>query len=225
MVIRSLLAVGTVISLVSPTSAHAQLSVEIAPMLGAYVPGSRLPDPRIETCITKGGGSCGLTGWYNQGSAVALGGRITAGSLHELVAVDATLWYVPTQVGGQSGNVVMSSLGLALRLAPKAPVSGLLTAGPAVIHRFGDFYSGAMGTTSLGGTFGLGLAAHPGRHFGLRAEIAAYLYQLQFHNQLTPDQLVIQQQGHLYASSGMFQNDFVFSLSISPFGQRSEAKQ
>jgi hypothetical protein len=63
-----------------------------------------------------------------------------------------------------------------------------------------------------------------GRHFGLRAEVSAYLYSLQFQNQLTPAQQVSQQSGHLYANMGMFQTDFVFSISISPFGERRERR-
>ena len=224
-------------ALARPTHAHAQLRVEIAPTVGAYVSPNALPDPRFfVVCFTKGTGPCGRSATYKQNSSVALGGRITAspwdrGSTQGRVAIDGTLWYMPSRLGpesqgiNQAGNIVMASLRLVLRFSPQARISGLLTGGPALIHRFGEFYSGARGTTSPGGTFGVGLDAHLGRHFGLRAEISAYLYGLQLHPQLTPEQQVLEQQGNLFLSPGMTQNDFVFSLSISPFGRRGEGKR
>jgi hypothetical protein len=226
-------ATAAVISVGYPTIVHAQLRVEIAAALGAYVPGLGLPYPRIATCFLKSGGPdwrCGPLPSYTQTRAPAVGGRITAspwnrGASAGPVAFEGSFWYVPSRVIEQSpypdipglnqaGKMVAASLRLVLRFAPRAQVSGLLMGGPALIHRSGQFYSGLKGTTSAGGSLGVGVDV---RRFGLRAEIATYFYNLHFGDSLTPDQQIAQQQGYLYAPSAM-QSDFVFSLSINPFG-------
>ena len=240
------LATAVMISIVYPTSANAQLRIEIAPALGVYVPGLGLPYPRIATCFLKSGGPdwrCGPLPSYSQTRAPAVGGRITAspwnrGASAGLVAFEGSFWYVPGRVIEQSpysaipgsdipglnqaGKMLAANLRLVLRLAPRAQVSALLMGGPALIHRSGQFYSDLKGRTSAAGSLGLGVDV---RRLGLRAEIATYFYKQRFGDPLTTEQQILQQQGYLYAPTGAAQNDFVFSLSVSPFRRHGAGQQ
>ena len=232
-----MLATAAVVSLAYPTSAPAQVKVEIAPALGAYVPGRALPYPDIVGCYLKGGGDpdwlCGPVPSYTQTRAPAVGGRVTAFPWNRGMAgrlgIEGSFWYVPGRVGltgtslDEVDKVVVAGLRGVLRLAPKASVmSGVLMVGPALIHHSGAYYAGVNGTSSVGASVGAGLDLHPGRRFSLRAEIATYMYKVRVDHQLTPEQQAAREAGYLYASSGTIQNDFVFSLSISPFGRQRE---
>jgi hypothetical protein len=238
--------VAAVIPLAYPTRAHAQLRVEIAPALGAYVPGRELPYTHIAGCNLKAGGpdwACGPLPSYMQTRGPAVGGRVAVsprgrGTTPALFAIEGSFWYVPNRViekratsdvfgpteamVNEANTIVAASLRLVLRLAPKAPVSGLLIGGPALIHRSGGFYSGLQGArTSPGGTLGLGVDVHTGRGLALRGEFAMYLYSVRFGDQPTPEQLrLLGPSLYTYIPPRVWQDDFVFSLSISPFGRR-----
>lgn len=233
--------VAAVISLAYPKSAHAQLRVEIAPAVGVYAPGSGLPYTHIAGCNLKAGGPdfrCGPLPSYLQTRGAAVGGRVTVaprgrGTTPASFAIEGSFWYVPNRVIerpspytllagtgllNEANKIVAASLRFVLRLAPKAPVSGLLIGGPALIHRSGEFYSGLPGTTtSPGGMLGVGVDVHPGRGLGLRGEIAMYLYSARFGDRPTFEQQLAQGPS-LYVPPRVWQDDFVFSLSISPFG-------
>jgi hypothetical protein len=241
------LATAAVISIAHPTSAHAQLRVEIAPALGAYVPGRELPYPDIARCLLKAGGdprywNCGRVPSYTQTRAPAVGGRVTAfpwnrRTIGGLFGIEGSFWYVPSSVGPTPGffsvldeadKVIVAGLRAVVRFPPKASIiSGVLMGGPALIHHSGAYYAGLNGTSSVGTALGAGLDLRPGRGFALRAEIAAYLYKgVHVEHQLTPDQQSAQEFGQLYAASGTFpQKDFVLSLSISPFGRPGERQR
>ena len=234
--------VTAVISFAYPTSVHAQLKVEIAPAVGAYAPGSGLPYTHIAECYLKAGGPdwrCGPLPSYMQTRGPAVGGRVAVsprgrGTTPPSFAIEGSFWYVPSRViekrpdyfystepmVNEANTILAASLRFVFRLAPKAPVSGLLMGGPALIHRSGEFYSGLQGaTTSPGGTLGVGVDVHPGRGLALRGEIAMYLYSVRFGDQPTPAQQLAQGP-NLYVPSRVWQDDFVLSLSISPFGRR-----
>jgi len=208
------------IALAHPTNAQAQRRLEIAPVLGAYMPTRHLPqlgDYEYGCAVPGGAPPCPAPD-FKQTRAVAVGGRVTAW-LSNRGAIEGSLWYSPSGVTGWLGyeaaaNIVVADLRVVLSLAPPAPTTSvLLMAGPAVIHRSGDAYADVRGTTSPGGALGVGLNIHPGRHFGLRAQIDDYLYRVKFASGTGPG-----------VSAWKFQHDFVFSLSISPFGRRGERR-
>ena len=114
-----------------------------------------------------------------------------SGAIAGVFGIEGLFWYVPSRVGltpvpgfavlDEADKVVVAGLRLVLRLPPKAStISGVLMGGPALIHHSGAYYAGLNGTTSVGTALGAGLDLHPGRRFGLRAEIAMYLYSVHF---------------------------------------------
>jgi hypothetical protein len=198
-------ALGTAgaIALAHPPSAQAQLRFEVAPALGAYVPTRQLPlGPHPYVCVLDANDQCRQL-FVNAKRAVAVGGRVTTW-LGSHGAIEGSFWYSPSSASGfyfvdfeTSGPIVMAGLRVVLSLAPHAPfMSTLLMGGPAVIH------NSYKETTSSGGMLGIALDVHPGRRFSVRPAI----------------------EGYRYALSGALQQDFVFSLSVSPFGRRGERR-
>jgi len=198
------------IALTHPTSAQAQFRLEIAPALGAYMPTGQLPLGALtltDVCTEHPEDPlCPTTSPRRRANrAVAIGGRWTAW-FGKGGAIEGSFWYSPSgstvNAFEDPGTAVVGSLRGVLSLAPQArTMSVLLMGGPAVIHRSGF----PNDLTSFGGTVGLGLDIHPGRGLGFRAEIEDYLYSTQS-----------------TAGNGLFHQDFVLSLSMSPFGQRGE---
>lgn len=213
-------ALATVAMVSLPTSAYAQLRIEIAPALGAYRPGGKWPGFSVE-CGYYGGHQCEPFPSYRQQSGTALGGRVSAsirahGSIPVSIAIEGSFWHVLSNVAdttrypdGHAGATQGEGIEVAdLHAMVSLPlgssiVSGLLLGGPAWIHRSGSYFDGLKGTTSVAGTLGAGLDVHPGRRFGLRAEVVKYLYKAQFFT----DPLTF--------SSEESQHDVIVSLSIS----------
>jgi hypothetical protein len=225
------LASTAMIALAHPTSAQARLRFEIAPALGFYGPTRQLPFfPWIayERC-----GSCPGPR-LKQNPAMAVGGRATAW-LNQREAIEGSFWYSRSGVTGSdnytfstvsltaAGKIVLADLRFVLRLAgPASRMSVLLMGGPAVIHRFGDYYTdyapfvgSVTGTTSFGGTLGTGLDIYTGHCFGFRAQIEDYLYSIRFEGS---------DPRYADSSERKVQQDFVFSLSLSPFSQHGKGR-
>jgi hypothetical protein len=207
------LATAAAIALAHPTSAQAHRRVEVAPAVGAYLPTGNLqlgtafricvPDPsNPDNCLPFS---------MRAKQAVAVGSRVTAW-LSNRGAIEGSFWYSPSRVvsgyipvgsSEQAGSFVAAALRFVLSLAPHAPaMSALVMGGPAMVHRS---LAPGNGTTSFGGALGFALDMRPKRHLGVRAQIEDYLYSP--HAQYGPREM---------------RQDFVLSLSISPFGQRGE---
>ena len=218
------LATAAAIALAHPTSAQARRGVEIAPAVGAYLPtgdlplgadtGICVPDPSKpdtpDNCLPFS---------MRAKQAVAVGGRVTAW-LSNRGAIEGSFWYSPSGVVGgyggyvdsveRAGNFVAGALRFVLNLAPHAPaMSALVMGGPAMAYRSHSSY---YGTTSFGGALGFALDMHPKRHLGVRAQIEDYLYGVHARYSVFPDTF----------GPRKMRQDFVMSLSISPFDQRKE---
>lgn len=235
MLARSLLVVANGVAFAAATtivlpyhiSAQVPRGVEIAPALGIYRPHGRLPVAGVTTanCFSDGLGGC-RDNCVKQRGAVAIGGSVTAWFSHR-AAIEGSVWYSPSAVTGffggdyaSTGSVVLTDIRLVVRqgLAPQVPVASIVfTAGPALIHRSGRYYTYLAGATSLGGILGIGLDIRPGRHLGLRAQIEDFLYRLD----LTPVGFSGNTSVTLSGSKRAFQQDFVLSFSVSLLGQRS----
>jgi hypothetical protein len=221
-------AAALALALAPPTSAQAQLRIEIAPVLGAYMP-TRPTDETFYAC-----GSydvrlpCQPDPSYQQTGGMAVGGRVTAWFSNR-GAIEGSFWYAPSRVTDVApytdgfvgeevaGHIVVADLRLVLSPVPQTSVvSVLLMGGPAVIHRSGDVRAvGSTSGTVAGGVLGVGLDIHLGRRFAMRAELDDYLYTFRF-----PE-----------AEAGVigmlkFRHDLVLSLSMGPslFGQRGERR-
>jgi hypothetical protein len=203
-----------------PASAQGR-RFEIAPAVGTYLPTRQLPFyPWVAVPLC---GGCTQPAPPQQNHAVAAGGSITAWLIN-MVGVNASLMYAPSgvRVYGflkdtpgvvSSGSVVVASLRAVVRLAPKAAMmSVLIMGGPAMIHRSGSYYydvAPVQGTTSFGSAVGVGLDIRPGHRVGIRATIEDYLYPAQFASGTSFYTF--------HPSERKPQQDFLISLSISPF--------
>lgn len=148
----------------------AQGGVELAPVLGVYVP--------LQSVIVQADGTSA-----KQATAVAIGGRISAAT-HRKVSFDGTVIYVPSDVnasagasGGSSSLLLIDARGVVSFGQAGAKTRFYLAGGPAVIIRNGEFYQDFDGTTDIGGNVAAGLRMVLGKVSG-RVEVASYLYSV-----------------------------------------------
>jgi len=151
-------------------SLEAQGGVELAPVLGAYVP--------LQSVIVQSDGTSA-----KQATAVAIGGRVSVGT-HRKVSFDGTVTYVPSDVnasagasGGPASLLLIDARGVVSFGQAGARTRFYLAGGPAVIVRNGEFYQGFEGTIDIGGNVAAGLRIALGKVSG-RVEVGSYLYSV-----------------------------------------------
>jgi hypothetical protein len=151
-------------------SLEAQGGVELAPVLGVYVP--------LQSIIVQSDGTSA-----KQATAVAIGGRVSVGT-HRKVSFDGTVTYVPSDVnasagasGGPASLLLIDARGVVSFGQAGATTRVYLAGGPAVIIRNGEFYQGFEGTIDIGGNVAAGLRMALGKVSGL-VELGSYLYSV-----------------------------------------------
>jgi hypothetical protein len=163
-----LLAFGVALAAAPMGSLKAQGGVELAPVLGVYVP--------LQSVIVQPDGTSA-----KQTTAAAIGARISAAT-HRKVGFDGTVTYVPSDVTASSGatggssSLVLIDARAVLSFGPVGSRTRFYVAGgPAVIIRNGEFYQDFGGTTDIGGNVAAGLRIALGKVSG-RVEVEGYLY-------------------------------------------------
>jgi hypothetical protein len=215
------LAVVVVVSLAICSRADGQIRFEVSPALGVYVPTGELPlrpapcpaffvGPQTPSYCPRDSEVPLPQG--TQQARVSIGGRATAW-LGARGGIQTSIWYAPSGISGEyldsPGKIFIGTLQLVANLAPKkSNMLVLLMAGPAVVHRSGDAYADVGGTTSPAAVVGFGLEVPPARHLGLRLQFEDYLYTVSFTDM----------SGKYETGGSESQQDFVLSLSLSPFG-------
>ena len=151
-------------------SLEAQGGVELAPVLGVYVP--------LRSVIVQADGTTA-----KQTTSVAVGGRISVATPRKL-SFDGTVTYVPSDVdasagasGGSSSLLLIDARGVLSFGHADAKTRFYLAGGPAIIIRNGEFYQDFEGTTDIGGNFAAGLRVALGKVSG-RVEVGSYLYSV-----------------------------------------------
>jgi hypothetical protein len=204
--------------LVSATSAHAQLKVEVAPAFGGYFPTRTLPAPEsFYGCPASRPSDCPPPPpphALKQAQAGAAGGRIAVWFNHRS-ALEATLCYARSDVTDNpayqspgAGAITMAGLRYVFRVDPDLPIlSLLLLGGPAIVHRSGEAWAGVTGTTSPAFSLGIGIDALPASRVGLRGEVSDYLYNVKLSGQ--------GDNGNWYEGASAFQQDLIVSLALS----------
>ena len=165
-----LLVFGAALTAAPMGSLEAQGGVELAPVLGVYVP--------LQSVIVQSDGTSA-----KQATAVAIGGRVSVGT-HRKVSFDGTVTYVPSDVnasagasGGPASLLLIDARGVVSFGQAGARTRFYLAGGPAVIIRNGEFYQGFEGTIDIGGNVAAGLRIALGKVSG-RVEVGSYLYSV-----------------------------------------------
>jgi len=165
-----LLVFGAALAAAPMGSLEAQGGVELAPVLGVYVP--------LQSVIVQSDGTSA-----KQATAVAIGGRVSVGT-HRKVSFDGTVTYVPSDVnasagasGGPASLLLIDARGVVSFGQAGARTRFYLAGGPAVIIRNGEFYQGFEGTIDIGGNVAAGLRIALGKVSG-RVEVGSYLYSV-----------------------------------------------
>jgi len=171
----------------------------LTPLVGAYLAtGNVYEEP-------------GGLGTARQGTSFAAGGRITYSSSGHL-GLEVGLTYAPSRVEvitstgtvDRRSHVWLGQLRFIYILNSQwAPVNVYMAAGPAVVSRGGDAYTGATDLTDLAGNLGLGALFRVGSGFRVRLEVEGYVYKtaITFASGET--------------SEPKLQGDFVFSFGLS----------
>lgn len=196
---KLLLVFGVVLAAAPMKSLVAQGGVELAPVLGVYLP--------LQSVIVQADGTSA-----KQATAVAIGGRISVAT-HRKVSFDGTVTYLPSDVnasagasGGSSSLLLIDARGVVSFGQAGAKTRFYLAGGPAVIIRNGEFYQDFEGTTDVGANVGAGLRIRLGKVIG-RVEVESYLYSIS-----------LQGAGNLTTGS-QFQTDLIASVSVAiPLG-------
>ena len=165
-----LLVFGAALAAAPMGSLEAQGGVELAPVLGVYVP--------LQSVIVQSDGTSA-----KQATAVAIGGRVSVGT-HRKVSFDGTVTYVPSDVnasagasGGPASLLLIDARGVVSFGQAGARTRFYLAGGPAVIIRNGEFYQGFEGTIDIGGNVAAGLRIALGK-VSCRVEVGSYLYSV-----------------------------------------------
>jgi hypothetical protein len=165
-----LLVFGAALATAPMGSLEAQGGVELAPVLGVYVP--------LQSVIVQSDGTSA-----KQATAVAIGGRVSVRT-HRNVSFDGTVTYVPSDVnasagasGGPASLLLIDGRGVVSFGRAGARTRFYLAGGPAVIIRNGEFYQGLEGTIDIGGNVAAGLRIALGKVSG-RVEVGSYLYSV-----------------------------------------------
>jgi hypothetical protein len=165
-----LLVFGAALATAPMGSLEAQGGVELAPVLGVYVP--------LQSVIVQSDRTSA-----KQATAIAIGGRVSVGT-HRKVSFDGTVTYVPSDVnasagatGGPASLLLIDARGVVSFGQAGARTRFYLAGGPAVIIRNGEFYQGFEGTIDIGGNVAAGLRVALGKVSG-RVEVGSYLYSV-----------------------------------------------
>lgn len=175
------LALAAAVLAARPALLSAQNRFEFTPFVGSYY---------HTTHITSGSGGPFAGNDYNfdQNNAIAVGARLTA-PIGGRLSVEGEFTYSPSGVrytekdisagvdGGAAfdGNLIYGSVRAVI--TPRRSNLYLL-AGPAVIHRGGDAWSGYDDLTDIGGVAGFGIRANVTPRFRLNLTAETYLYSL-----------------------------------------------
>ncbi len=161
---------GAALAAAPVASLEAQGGIELAPVLGVYVP--------LQSVIVQSDGTSA-----KQATAVAIGGRVSVAT-HRKVSFDGTVTYVPSDVtasagasGGSASLLLINARGVVTFGQQGARTRFYLAGGPAVIIRNGEFYQDFGGTTDIGGNVATGLRIDLGKVSG-RVELESYLYSV-----------------------------------------------
>jgi hypothetical protein len=177
----------------------AQGGIELAPVLGVYVP--------LQSVIVQPDGTSA-----KQTTSVAIGARVSAAT-HRKVGFDGTVTYVPSDVtassgatGGSSSLVLIDARAVMSFGQAGSKTRFYVAGGPAIIIRNGEFYQDFEGTTDIGANVATGLRIALGKVSG-RVEVEGYLYSVSLTGA-----------GNLTTGSE-FQTDLIISASVAiPLG-------
>jgi hypothetical protein len=161
---------GAALAAAPVASLAAQGGIELAPVLGVYVP--------LHSVIVQSDGTSA-----KQATAVAIGGRVSVGT-HRKVSFDGTVTYVPSGVtasagasGGSASLLLIDARGVVAFARDAARTRFYVAGGPAIIIRNGEFYQDFGGTIDIGGNVAAGLRIDLGKVSG-RVEVESYLYSV-----------------------------------------------
>lgn len=181
--------------------------------VGGYFPTGTVPTPFLITCLQPSE-PCEVPS-LTESQTVTIGGRVTAW-LGSRGAIEMAGWYGSSSLVDQTqyttehdsfdgqDQIVLASLRAVVKVVTMPAMSGamLLTAGPAVIHRFGDAWASWNDPTSGGGVVGISLNVQLAQSLGFRASVEDYLYSLSV--------------GGPQVIPSTFRQDVVLSFSIGP---------
>jgi len=190
---------GAALAAAPMSSLIAQGGIELAPVLGVYVP--------LQSVIVQPDGTSA-----KQATSVAIGARVSAAT-HRKVSFDGTVTYVPSDVtassgatGGSSSLVLIDARAVMSFGQAGSKTRFYVAGGPAIIIRNGEFYQDFEGTTDIGGNVAAGLRIALGKVSG-RVEVEGYLYSVSLTGA-----------GNLTTGSE-FQTDLIISASVAiPLG-------
>jgi len=194
--VKRILTAAFLSAVVLPATGNAQGRVELAPVLGMYVP--------LMNVIELSDGTSA-----KQSTAPAIGARVSVAPLNT-ISFDANVTYTSSDVnasapapGGSSYLILINARAVWLLGQPAAKARLYFAGGGAAIIRGGEFYQNFSGTTDLGGNVAVGLRVALGKVYG-RLEAESYLYAVN----LTGG-------GGALSAGSQFQTDLVISASVA----------
>jgi hypothetical protein len=187
-----------VLCLASAAPALAQMpKVEFTPYAGALLPLSNV----IEETGSEAKHDVG----------VAFGGRVTVWLPASNVGIEGTGAYALsdlelTSLPGSStadANVALAGAKILFRVQPPTGIASFhFGAGPALVIRGGDAYTGTEGTTDFGGLANVGASFKVGPFIGVRIDVEDYISSAKFSD------------GAGTETNSKFQNDLVVSGGV-----------